>query len=328
MTPHLSRREFLAGIGAAGAGALVQTGNRRPERIIDVHHHVMPPFYIREHRRDQLRVGPGITTIFEWTPQVSIERMDKAGVGTSILSISTPGTWFGQIEEGRRLMRAVNEYMARMVKDNPGRFGVFAALNLPDVDGSLKEIEYAFDTLKANGVGIMTSYSSLPVGWKEFDAVFAELNRRKAIVFMHRTVPSCCLELRGLPGDKEFIIDDMRALNSLLANGTLMRYPDIRLIHAHGDKTIPYMAGNGQGPNAALLKKIFVDTAGNTQDTMDDLRELGMLNTQVMFGTDNPYGGEDAVGTNLTRLMSFKLSQAELDAIGRNNATKLFPTLA
>jgi predicted TIM-barrel fold metal-dependent hydrolase len=88
------------------------------------------------------------------------------------------------------------------------------------------------------------------------------------------------------------------------------------------------MAGNGQGPNAALLKKIFVDTAGNTQDTMDDLREFGMLNTQVMFGTDNPYGGEDAVGANLTRLMSFKLSQTELDAIGRNNATKLFPTFA
>jgi predicted TIM-barrel fold metal-dependent hydrolase len=107
-----------------------------------------------------------------------------------------------------------------------------------------------------------------------------------------------------------------------------MRYSDIRLIHAHGDKTIPYMAGNGQGPNAALLKKIYVDTAGNTQDTMDDLRELGMLNTQVMFGTDNPYGGEDAVGANLTRLMSFKLSQAELDSIGRSNATKLFPSFA
>src|SRR5262245_34060858 len=101
-----------------------------------------------------------------------------------------------------------------------------------------------------------------------------------------------------------------------------------KVLAAHRDEFARVGAGNGQGPNAALLKKIYVDTAGNTQDTMDDLRELGMLNTQVMFGTDNPYGGEDAVGTNLTRLMSFKLSQAELDAIGRNNATKLFPTLA
>ena len=88
MTSNLSRREFLAGLGAAGAGALVQTGNRRPERIIDVHHHVMPPFYIREHRRDQLRVGPGITTIFEWTPQVSIERMKNVSVAGYQLALA------------------------------------------------------------------------------------------------------------------------------------------------------------------------------------------------------------------------------------------------
>lgn len=332
MRSHLSRRTFLAGLGALGAGALVQggqslaqTGNRRPQRIIDVHHHVMPPFYIREHRRDQLRVGPGITAIFEWTPQVSIERMDRSGVATAILSISTPGTWFGQVEEGRRLMRKVNEYCATMARDHPGRFGVFAALNLPDVDGSLKEIEYAYETLKVDGIGIMTSYSTLPPGVKEFEPVFAELNRRKAVVFMHRTVASCCLELRGRPGDKEFIIDDLRALNSLLAYGTLARFPDIRLIHAHGDKTLPYVATHGSAMNAALLKKVFVDSAGNTQDTMDDLKDLGMLRTQVMFGTDNPYGGQDAVATNVQRLMSFNLTHAELDAIGRGNAAQLFP---
>src|SRR5436190_14816285 len=121
MTSNFSRREFVAGLGAVGAGALVQTGNRRPQRIIDVHHHVMPPFYVREHRRDQSRVGPGITAIFEWTPQLSLERMDKSGVATSILSISTPGTWFGQVEEGRRLMREVNEYSAKLARDYPGR---------------------------------------------------------------------------------------------------------------------------------------------------------------------------------------------------------------
>ncbi len=358
-----SRRDFLAGLGTAGAGAiaLATTGARSfaqtsaaklaaPRRIIDVHHHIMPPFYIHEHRRDQMKVGPGITQIFEWTPQQAIERMDGSGVATSILSISTPGPWFGQVQEGRRLSRQINEYAAKMCRDYPGRFGLFAAIPLPDTEGSLKEIEYAFDTLKADGIGLMTSYDSLPVGSKEFAPVFDELNRRRAVVFLHRTVASCCMNLRGLPGDKEFIIDDLRALNSLLTGGTLARCPDIRLIHAHGDKTLPWVAhhigaGGGEGrggegraggrrnppyaPQGVLheLQKIYVDTAGNTEDTMEDLRELGMMN-HIMFGTDNPYGGQDAVKENLNRLMSFQLSQAEMDAIGRGTAAKLLPKYA
>jgi len=353
---HLSRRSFLAGITALGGAALIErsrssaqtTGTTPPRRIIDVHHHIMPPFYIHEHRRDQLKVGPGITQIFEWTPQLSIERMDANGVATSILSLSTPGTWFGEVEEGRRLSREVNEYAAKLSSDYPGRFGFFAAIPLADVDGSLKEIEYAFDTLKADGIGIMTSYSSLPPGMPQFQPVFNELNRRKAVVFMHRTVASCCMNLREGANDKEFIVDDLRALNSLLTGGTLARCPDMRLIHAHGDKTLPWIAhhigaggGEAEGgrggrggrgnppwaPQGALheLQKVYVDTAGNTIDTMDDLRELGMLQTQIMFGTDHPYGRENAIAENLQRLMSFKLSQAELDAIGRENALRLFP---
>ena len=164
-----SRRDFLAGLGTMGAGALAlaTTGGRSsaqstaklaaPRRIIDVHHHIMPPFYIHEHRRDQLKVGPGITQIFEWTPQQAIERMDGSGVATSILSISTPGPWFGQVQEGRKLSRQINDYAAKMVQDYPGRFGLFAAIPLPDTEGEvLKEIEYAFDTLKADGIGLMT----------------------------------------------------------------------------------------------------------------------------------------------------------------------------
>ena len=298
---HLSRRSFLTGITALGGVALTErsrsyaqtTGTTAPRRIIDVHHHIMPPFYIHEHRRDQLKVGPGITQIFEWTPQLSIERMDASGVATSIVSLSTPGTWFGEVEEGRRLSREVNEYAAKLCSDHPGRFGFFAAIPLADVDGSLKEIEYAFDTLKADGIGIMTSYSSLPPGMQQFAPVFNELNRRKAIVFMHRTVASCCMNLREGANDKEFIVDDLRALNSLLTGGTLARCPDMRLIHAHGDKTLPWIAhhigagggeaGGGRGgrgnppwaPQGVLheLQKVYVDTAGNTIDTMDDLRE-------------------------------------------------------
>jgi len=185
-----------------------------------------------------------------------------------------------------------------------------------------------------------------PWARENFAPVFDELNRRKAIVFLHRTVASCCMNLRGLPGDKEFIIDDLRTLNSLLTGGTLARCPDLRLIHAHGTKTLPWVAhhigagGGGEGrgggrgnpayaPQGVLheLQKIYVDTAGNSQDTMDDMRELGMMD-QIMFGTDNPYGGSDAVRENLNRLMGFQLTQDELDAIGRGTALKLLPKFA
>ena len=73
------------------------------------------------------------------------------------------------------------------------------------------------------------------------------------------------------------------------------------------------------------MQPVYVDTAGNTQDTMDDLRDLGMLGNRVMFGTDHPYGGQNAIAGNLQRLVGFKLNQTELDAIGRETALRLFP---
>ena len=103
-----------------------------------------------------MRGGAGQPYVQAWTPQVSLEQMDSQGVATSILSLSTPGVWFGSVQDGRKMARLVNEYAAQLGRDHPGRFGLFAAIPVPDIDGTLKEIEYAFDVLKADGVGIMT----------------------------------------------------------------------------------------------------------------------------------------------------------------------------
>jgi predicted TIM-barrel fold metal-dependent hydrolase len=268
--------------------------------------------------------------------------MDAAGVATSILSMSTPGSWFGSVEDGRRMSREINEYAAGMGRDHPGRFGLFAAIPLPDTEGSLKEIEYAMGTLKADGIGLMTSYDTVPLGDKQFAPVFDELNRRKAVILIHRTAATCCLNLRQLPGNQEFVVDDLRMLNSLLTSGTIARYPDIRWIHAHGDKVVPWVAklngaplnGPGRGgdnppwaPQGVQneLKKIYVDSAGNAKYTMDELRKLGVLTSRVMFGTDVPYG---TVGNNLTNLRNaMGLSQAEIEAVEYQTARRLFPRL-
>ena len=344
----LSRREVLSSLAAIGASAIIESGRSiaqtAPEsrRVIDVHHHIVPPKYMAAHKEDQIRGGAGQPYVLAWTPQVSLDQMDAAGVATSILSVSTPGTWFGSVEDGRRMSRIVNEYAAGMVRDYPGRFGFFAALPLPDTEGSLKEIEYAFEVLKADGVGLMTSYDTTPLGDKQFAPVFEELNRRKSVIFIHRTAATCCLNLRQHAGNQEFIVDDLRMLNSLLTSGALARYSDIRWIHAHGDKVLAWVAklngaplnGPGRGGNNPAwapqgvqheLKKVYVDSAGNTKYSMDELRKLGMLTDHVMFGTDVPWGN---VGNSLTSLRTrMGLSQVEIACVEHETARTLFPRL-
>ena len=336
-----SRRQLLAGLAAVGAGALLRGDlHAQAQRsVIDVHHHIVPPKFMAAHRDDMVRGGAGQPYVQAWTPQVSLDQMDAQGVATSILSLSTPGTWFGSVQDGRKMSRIVNDYAAELARDHPGRFGLFAAIPVPDIDGTLKEIEYAFDVLKADGVGIMTSYDTIPTGDKSFWPVFEELNRRKAVVFMHRTAATCCLNLRQDPANQEFIVDDVRALNSFLVGGTLVRFPDVRLIHSHGDKVMAWVAklngapinGPQRGPNPAWapqgiqaqLRTVHVDSAGNNKFSMDELRALGMLGNRVMFGTDVPWGN---VKNNLDGLRQrMGCSPAEVEAVEYKTARALFP---
>jgi 6-methylsalicylate decarboxylase len=132
----------------------------KPHRI-DVHHHIIPPRYLSDmglkwvnRHNDPLPLhGP-----LEWTPERSIAEMDRNGVATAITSLSDPGVWSGDVAKSRRVARHCNDYAAELVRDYPGRFGMFASLALPDIEGSLREIEYAFDVLKADGIVLMTSY--------------------------------------------------------------------------------------------------------------------------------------------------------------------------
>src|SRR5439155_12471477 len=156
-----------------------------PHRI-DVHHHIAPPKYVEEMRA--LLQPPTLA----WTPARSIEDMDQAGVATAITSITTPGVWIGDHAQGRRVARECNDFAARLVVDYPGRFGMFAALPLPDIEASLREIEYGLDTLKADGISLFTSYRDKWLGDPAFEPAMAELNRRKAVVYTHPEAPVCC----------------------------------------------------------------------------------------------------------------------------------------
>lgn len=338
----VSRRNFLAGgVAAIGLGAVAGLNSRpataqAPKRSrVDVHHHFLAPFH-----REVLSKNRGGAAIPDWSVAASLDDMDKSGISTSILSIMQPGVWFGQHEELRKLARGCNDYGAKLVQDHPGRFGLFACIAPPDVDGSLREIEYALDTLHADGIGLLTSYQDKYLGDPAFLPVFEELNRRKAVVYVHPTTPDCCRGLvKGIPpGTIEYATNSTRTISSLIfgEGGTAFKCPDIRFIWSHSGGTLPFLTGrlirlaaerkDARMPNGPIpiLQKYFYEIAqGNTPGQLAALMKLVSI-SQVMFGTDYPFRpGQEAV----EGLADYGFSESDAQAIASGNALKLLPRI-
>jgi predicted TIM-barrel fold metal-dependent hydrolase len=341
---NLARRNFLAGGVAAlglGASAIAATAPtpvfaQAPARgaRVDVHHHYVPPAQVEAMAKR--RGAPP-----KWTLQSSFADMEKAGVTTAVLSLVPPGVWFDDVEEGRRLARACNEYGARLVSDNPGRFGLFAAIPLPDTEGSLREIEYALDVLKADGIGLFTSYGEKYLGDAAFLPVFEELNRRRAVVYTHPLNPACCTHLAdGVgPSSIEFATDTTRTIASLIfgAAGTALRCPDVRFIWSHSGGTLPFLIGRfireqmvrkdprmPDGPEPIMRKYFYEIAQGNMPGQFAALLKLVAV-SQVMFGSDFPYreATEAAEG-----LAAYGFSAADRASIDWQTARGLMPRLA
>ena len=309
--------------------------------FVDVHHHQIPPFYLAENR-DAISASWGGTLSppwFGWTPQAAIDAMDRNGIEIGVLSLSSPGVWFGDAGKARRLARRVNEFAADLRREYPGRFGFFAAVPLPDEEGSLREIEYALDVLHADGVGVLTSYDGKWLGDASFRAVFDELNRRRAAVFVHPTVPHCC---RALIPDVRAVVteipqDTSRALANLLFTGALFRHRDIRFIFSHAGGAMPITYGRllqfapkdlaDKAPDGIdfELRRLHYDIAATTyRPAIAALRSL-VPSTQILFGTDNPYAPAELTTIGMGHV---GFSREELHAVGRDNALALLPGLA
>jgi 6-methylsalicylate decarboxylase len=252
--------------------------------------------------------------------------------------------WFDDGNDpARTRARICNEYGAQMIKDYPGRFGMFAAIPLPDMDGSLKEIEYALDTLKLDGIGLLTSYDGRLLGDAAFATVFDELNRRKAKVFVHPTM-SCCGNVFSEVSRPtiEFPTDTARTIASLALTGTMARYPDITFIFSHGGGSLPSIVQRVAGVANRLspeerarrlprgldyeLKRQYYDLAsvGSAPVGMAAVLKLWPI-TQLTYGSDVPFGSTVAIAEGITRL---GLSEADLRLVQRGNAERLFPRLA
>ena len=224
----------------ARSPARIPRADSDPKRgRIDVHHHMLPPFYM-----DLRRAVPNVGAMPAWSPARSLDDMEKNGVSTVMLSLAVSGVAFDAGEAGRSLARKSNDYGAQLVSDHPESFGLLAALLSPDPQGSLREIEYALDTLHADGIALLSSYGDKWLGDATYAPVFEELNRRKAVIFLHPNAPNCCTNvLPHVPASTiEFLFDTTRTIESLLMNGTFSRYPNLQFIFSHGGGTMPILA--------------------------------------------------------------------------------------
>jgi predicted TIM-barrel fold metal-dependent hydrolase len=328
----MTRRTVLVSLAAAA----VYTP---PPGLVDVHHHFIPPFWFEEVKEHIARQGGGriVPNWQGWSEQRALERMDATGVATAIVSISAPGVWFGDVAQGRRLSRETSLYAAQMRQRHPQRFGFFAALPLPDIEGSLREIEYAFDELHADGVVLMTSYGDRWLGDPSFDPVLQELDRRSAVVYVHPGSPACCSQLMSYvpPFLTEFTQDTNRTITSLMFSGQLVRRRAIRFIFSHAGGTMPMLAGriaqlSTSVPQLAAavpdgveaeLRRLYYEVANSAnRPAMAALLSL-VPATQVMFGSDFPLVPIEATQSKLPGL---GLSSNALASTSRGTAAKLF----
>jgi 6-methylsalicylate decarboxylase len=387
-----SRRSFVAGAAAAGVAALfpnlvsgAQGGGNNPRRI-DVHHHFTPEAYLAYQRAHPEAGGGGLAPAGgrggqrgdggrggqgggagrggapaggpgAWVLERDMEDMDKNGTATAILSITTPGFWFGGIEENRKVMRQCNEAAAKIRADHPGRFGSFAAVPMLDPEGALKEIEYAMDTLKADGLGLFTNYATNKwLGDEIFNPIWEEVNRRGLVVYTHPAEAACCRNLGGGIAQTlvEYGADTTRTIGSVIQNGTTSKYPNIKFIFSHGGGMMPYVierflggtaeevvpgiVTKGQGGTGVLhsgysqkvpkgvlyeLRRQYYDTAqASNPVAMGALRQVVPV-TQIVYGTDYWYRTAEETGRGLTTNKVFNAQ--ELQMINRGNVERIIP---
>ena len=334
------RRTFLTGLAALGAGALLpgcQTGGQatvtggKPFRI-DVHHHYVPDAYVAAMKANKIRP-------VKWSVQASLEEMDKSGIATAMVSPPPPGITFGDRAFRQKLARDINEAGAKMASDRPTRFRLLATLPFAEVEDSLAEIAYSYDTLKADGISLMTSYNGKYLGDPTHWPILEELNRRKAVVYTHPTTPDCCRGIQPFVSINavEGPVDTTRTMVSLMFQGGAAKYPDIRWIFSHSGGVTPFLLSRYQReeterdrksvlPNGLMheLRKFYYDTAqGHHEGALKALLAI-IPTSQVLYGTDYPFWDGRRVSNDLAK---GGFSAADLRAIDRDNALRLFPNV-
>ena len=303
---------------------------------IDVHHHLASPGWLQAMKL----IGVEDPVIANWSVQKSLDDMAKGGVATAILSGNVPQVRPLASEAATRIARQSNEYAKQLATDHPGRFGVFAMLPLPHIEESLKEIAYALDMLKVDGIGILTNYGDKWLGYSYFDPIWDELNRRKATVYTHPADASCCVNLvQGVPPTAvEWGADTTRSITSLIFSGTSQKYRNINWIFSHGGggltafaervlvqmvTTPPYQGRFTRAMVQAELDRFHYDTAQvSLGGTLAALAKLVPV-SQIVYGSDFPYRTAAEHSTGVDAIFD----AADRKRVNHENALRILPRL-
>lgn len=346
----LSRRDLIkrgAQVGAVvAASQTLQACGGSGAKKIDVHHHTLPPVYI-----DALAslgiFGSGGIPFPDWSPQRSLDVMGFNNITTAVLSLSSPGTHFGNDQFAVQLSRQVNEYLATTVQENPYKFGFFATLPAPLVAESAAEAEYAIDALNADGVCLLASSRGVFLGDPSQDEILSVLDQRGATVFIHPNQHTTTDQL-GLTVPLfavEFVVDTTRAVSNMVWNGTFEKFPNIKWIVAHAGGTIPYIAWRlalldfqfpelrerSPGGTMKYLKRLYYDTAlsPSSNSLYPIINQFGI--DQLVLGTDFPFAPSYLVPLEFIELNLANNALPNLDSNGLakiyQNGFKLFPRL-
>ncbi len=308
---------------------------------IDTHHHMLPDFFWQETENAEAPVG-GLAPL-RWSKEVTLSFMDDASIDVAVLSLSTPGVHTGDSTKARTLARRCNEFAAGLVGARPDRFMSLASLPLPDVDASLEELSYAIDVLGLDGFVLFTNSNGVYLGDAALEPVFEELERRKAVVFVHpNPSPDAVAHSLGLPDNLlDFPTDTNRAVAQMHYTNRFARTPNVKYIFSHAGGSIPYLAarfaiidemgfvagGEQRGTAADMFRRMYWDTALAASDpVLRMLRDIAGI-SQILFGTDFPYQRRDlAVKSKQQILHSSAQDDLERRAILDGNASSLLRT--
>jgi len=308
-------------------------------RRIDVHFHLIPPFY-REAVYAAGR-GPAIGRYPEWTPQLALDVMDAYGIEVALTSLAQPGVGFGSEASARALARRCNDYAAELIARWPKRFGAFGTVPMGNMQHALEEIAYSLDALKFAGVSLFASYGENFLGDARFDPVLAMLNERGAVVFVHPGLhpSSAALALSWPAFMMEYLFDTTRAAVNLIFSGALERFPRIRFILPHAGGLVPYFAWrlsvspmiDSRLPQLsreqvdAGLKHFWYDNALSPGEQTFGTLDHVAAPERVVFGSDYPFANARVIAEMIKTYESGFLSDARRAEIDRGNALALFP---
>ncbi|HEX2312201.1 MAG TPA: amidohydrolase family protein [Thermomonospora sp.] len=350
MSRRTALRAGALATAAVGVGAVANVaGNAEPHADatrsggrIDTHHHAVPPAmrtWAVEHGLLPPQGGPRWG---RWDLGKTLETMDANRIALGVASAPAPSEVFHDRSLAASGARVFNESLADLVRSHPTRFGFFAYLPLMHVDVALREAAYALDELGADGVLMMNTAGGRYLGDKRFDPLFAELNRRRAVIMTH---PDALPEdPEPIPGVEnwvaDFMYDTTRCALNLITSGTMDRYPGVSVILSHGGGFLPYIAGRveragrlGEGPDPdafrRALKRFYYDTALPLSPYASPTLLNAVGPGRVLYGTDWPQVEADEVA-HARRAFDDdpNLGHRARAAINRTNALRLLPTVA